>query len=97
MAQPNLKFKDANIENIIRKFLLEAKNRLDTDFMGSREAMKEISDEKVREFLLYTDMNFNTKEKELLKTIYASSMCQAFCYGYGVAKAEETANRKILL
>lgn len=97
MAQSNLKVKDLNIESIIRKYLSEAKSRLDTDFLGSREAIKEISDEKVREFLVYTDLSFGEKDRELLKTLYASSMCQAFCYGYGLAKAEEASNRKILL
>jgi hypothetical protein len=97
MAQPILKHNDSEIENIIRKYLSEAKERLDSDFIGSREAIKEISDEKVKEFILYADMKFGKKEAELLKALYASSMCQAFCYGYGLGKAEETANRKILL
>lgn len=87
----------SDTEDVIRKYLLEARERLETDFGGSRVAIKEVSEEKIGQFIVYADIALEKKDRELLSALYSSGMYQAFCYGYGIAKAEGYSKRKIVL
>lgn len=97
MEQTALKEENLDVEELIRKYLTEAKSRLGNEFVGTREAIKQISEEKIMEYLVFTDKTMAKKERDLLKEVFVSSMHQAFCYGYGIGKTEEITKKKIYL
>jgi len=86
-----------DVEKNIRKYLVEAQDKLENDFSGTREAIKLISQEKTKDFMKLADRGLDKDERELLSTVVMSSMFQAFCFGYGIGKLEGRTNRKVFL
>lgn len=89
--------KQDNFEVTIRRYLDQAKDKLENDLVGTREAIKLIACDKTRDFMQIMDRGLDKDEREMLSAIIVSSMYQSFCYGYGIGKIEGTTNNKIYL
>ncbi|MBZ4646956.1 MAG: hypothetical protein PWR27_542 [Petroclostridium sp.] len=81
----------------MKQNISQAKERLDSDFMGSKEAMLSLAVEKVRQFQIASDTVFENEEKEILTLLIVGSMFQAFSYGYGIGKVEGETLQKVIL
>lgn len=84
-------------ENEMRTHINHAKKRLDNDFLGSREAMFELAEERAKQFQLACDVIFGEEEREILLSLIVGSMFQAFSYGFGIGKVEGETLQKIIL
>lgn len=94
MAEMN---KNTDFERTIKCYLRQAREKLNGDLAGTREAMKLIAAEKARDFIETTDRGLDKNEREFLKAIIITSMHQSFCYGYGIGKIEGNTASKIIL
>jgi hypothetical protein len=97
MGQRALKEEPVEIEKLIKEYLEEARNRLETEFVGTREAIRQISEEKVMEYLVFTDKDLSKEERALLSAVFTFSMYQSFCYGYGIGRVEGSTSKKVYL
>jgi len=97
MGQRAVKLETAGVESLIKEYLEEARNRLETEFAGTREAIKQISEEKIMEYMVFTDKNMSKEERALLSAVFTFSMYQSFCYGYGIGRVEGSTNKKVYL
>ena len=95
MAEMNKK--NTDFERTIKCYLRQAREKLNGDLAGTREAMKLIAAEKARDFIETTDRGLDKNEREFLKAIIITSMHQSFCYGYGIGKIEGNTASKIIL
>ncbi len=86
-----------NFEETIREYLNKAKDKLEKELTGTREAIRLIAGEKTRDFIQITDRGLDKDEREMLCAIIVSSMYQSFCYGYGIGKIEGSTRSKVLL
>lgn len=89
--------KSEDFEITIREYLKQAREKLETELTGTREAIKLIARDKTRDFMLAMDKGLDEKEREFLSALIVVSMQQAFCYGYGIGKMEGKTNNKIFL
>lgn len=97
MGQRAIKEESPSVEKLIKEYIEEARSRLETEFVGTREAIKQISEEKVTEYLVYTDKNMSKDERALLSAVFTLSMYQSFCYGYGIGRVEGSTSKKVYL
>ncbi|HEX2946865.1 MAG TPA: hypothetical protein VHT96_13005 [Clostridia bacterium] len=86
-----------HFEKMMRLYLKQARLKLDGDLSGTREAIRLIAGEKMRDFVEAMDMGLGKEEREFLKTLIITSMHQSFCYGYGIGKIEGNTKDKIYL
>lgn len=84
-------------ENTIKRYLKQAREKLNGDLAGTREAIKLIAADKARDFIETTDRGLDKEEREFLKALIITSMHQSFCYGYGIGKMEGSTNDRIIL
>lgn len=89
--------KGYDFEGTIREYLKQGREKLIKDLTGTREAIKLIASDRMREFMLVTDRGLNKEERDYLIEIIVSSMYQTFCYGYGIGKIEGSTNNRIYL
>lgn len=89
--------KEYNFDSTIREYLKQGREKLIKDLTGTREAIKLIANDKARDFMLVTDRGLNKEERDYLVEIIISSMCQTFCYGYGIGKIEGKTNSRVYL
>lgn len=89
--------KQYNFEKTIKEYIRHGKFKLEKDLAGTREAIRLISNEKVKEFIELTDRGLSKPERELLECTIISGMFQAFCYGYGIGKIEGSTDNRIFL
>ena len=87
----------AKFEKQKKTHIYHAKKRLDNDFLGSREAMFELAEEKSKQFQVACDVVFGNEEREILMALIGGSMLQAFSYGYGIGKVEGETLQKVIL
>jgi len=78
-----------DFEKIIKEYLNQGKQKLLNDLSGTREAIKLIADDRVRDFIMTADKGLDKEERSFLGMLIVSSMYQSFCYGYGIGKIEE--------
>lgn len=98
MVNKNKKTADKScFEDKIREYLNQAKDKLENDLAGTREAIRLIAGDKTKDFMQIMDRGLDKDEREMLSAIIVSSMYQSFCYGYGIGKIEGTTNNKIYL
>lgn len=97
MGQRAVKEEPAGVDKLIKEYLEEARNRLETEFAGTREAIRQISEEKVMEYLVFTDKDLSKDERALLSAVFTFSMYQSFCYGYGIGRVEGSTSKKVYL
>ncbi len=81
----------------MKRNINHAQERLDTDFIGSKEAMLLIAKEKVREFQIASDTIIHDEVQDILSLLIVGGMYQAFSYGYGIGKVEGETLKKIIL
>lgn len=86
-----------DFEKIMREYLKQAKERLDVEFTGTREAIKLIAMDKTRDFMQTMDKGLSKEERDFLSSLIVAGMCQSFCYGYGVGKVEGVSRKKVYL
>jgi len=86
-----------DFEKTIKCYLKQAREKLNGDLAGTREAMKIIAAEKARSFIETMDRGLDKNEREFLKALFISSMHQSFCYGYGIGKIEGNTKNRIIL
>ncbi|NLC69325.1 MAG: hypothetical protein GX754_11215 [Clostridiaceae bacterium] len=86
-----------DFDRTIREYLRQGREKLIKDLTGTREAIKLIANDKARDFMLVTDRGLNKEERDYLVEIIISSMCQTFCYGYGIGKIEGKTNSRVYL
>lgn len=87
----------ADFEKTIRCYLQQAREKLNGDLVGTREAIKLIAADKARDFIETMDRGLDKEEREFLKAIIIASMHQSFCYGYGIGKIEGNTNERVFL
>lgn len=86
-----------DFESIIKEYLRQGKEKLDKELIGTREAIKLIAKDKIREFIKSMDKGLDKDEREFLGALIVSSMYQSFCYGYGIGKLEGSTKSKVYL
>lgn len=87
----------ACFEKTLKLYLKQARNKLNGDLIGTREAIRLIASDKTKDFIEAMDRGLNREEREFLKALIISSMHQSFCYGYGIGKIEGNTNEKVCL
>ncbi len=88
----NLKF-----ERTMKGYIKKGMEKLETDLAGTREAIKMVALEKIREFVVTMDKGLDKDEREFLCALLISSMYQSFCFGYGIGKVESETKSRIHL
>ena len=86
-----------NFEKTMREYLKQARKRLDSEFAGTREAIKLVATDKMRNFMQAMDKGLNKEERDYLSSLITEGMYQSFCYGYGVGKIEGAHRKKVYL
>jgi hypothetical protein len=86
-----------DFESTIKRYLKQAREKLNGDLAGTREAIKIIAADKARDFIETMDRGLDKEEREFLKALIITSMHQSFCYGYGIGKMEGSTNDRIFL
>jgi len=84
-------------EKTIKEYLRQAREKLENDLSGTREAIKLIADERTKDFIMVTDKGLDKEERTLLRKLIINSMYQSFCYGYGIGKIEGKTDSKVFL
>ncbi|HHW48238.1 MAG TPA: hypothetical protein GXX14_06440 [Clostridiaceae bacterium] len=87
----------SEFERTIREYLRQGRARLANELAGTREAIKLIAKEKTRDFIKIMDKGLDKEEREFLSELIVASMCQSFCYGYGIGKIEGRTDKKVYL
>ncbi|NMA94590.1 MAG: hypothetical protein GX974_00945 [Clostridiales bacterium] len=85
------------VNDMIKRFTLEGNNRLEKQYEGTKEAIKQIAGEKMKTFMGTADVGLGEEERERLVVIIAGSMMQSFSLGYGLGKVEGIVDRDIYL
>ncbi|HCS75882.1 MAG TPA: hypothetical protein DIW17_18670 [Clostridiales bacterium] len=83
--------------DLIKGYTIEANLRLDDQYVGTKEAIQLIAEEKAGEFILIGDIGLTRAEKQLLMNLIAGSMMQSFSLGYGVGKVEGETKKAVFL
>lgn len=86
-----------DFEKTLKLYLKQARDKLNGDLSGTREAIKLIAADKTRNFIEMTDRGLSMEEREFLKALIVTSMRQSFCYGYGIGKFEGNTNERVYL
>ena len=81
----------------IKEYTIEANSKLNDQYTGTKQAIRLIAEEKVREFMVTGDIGLNKEEKELLVAFIAGGMMQSFSLGYGVGKVEGETKKQVYL
>ena len=89
--------KNEDFELLMKKYLKQAREKLNTDLTGTREAIKLIAQEKTKEFILTMDRGLSVAERKFFNQIIINSMYQSFCYGYGIGKVEGSTDINVFL
>lgn len=86
-----------DFEKTIKEYLKQGKNKLTNDLAGTREAIKLIADDKIKDFMITMDKGLNKEERSFLSSLIVAGMYQSFCYGYGIGKIEGNTSSRIFL
>lgn len=86
-----------NFEKMMKLYLKQARQKLDGDLTGTREAIRLIAFDKTRSFMETMDRGLSKEERDFLKALIITSMHQSFCYGYGIGKIEGNTNDRVYL
>ena len=93
----NVSRNSVDFEKTIKEYLKQAREKLNGDLVGTREAIKLIAADKARDFMVTMDRGLDKEEREFLRAIIVTSMHQSFCYGYGIGKIEGNTKDRIFL
>ncbi len=86
-----------DFEKTVKEYLRQGKEKLANDLAGTREAIRLIADEKMKDFLQTMDKGLNKEERDYLSSLIVCGMYQSFCYGYGIGKIEGYSKNRIYL
>jgi hypothetical protein len=89
--------KKNEVEKLIRLYIKQGQKKLGTDLAGTKEAVKLIADDNVRDFIVAVDRILENEERDFLKDLIVTCMYKSFCYGYGIGKVEGKTNKRIYL
>lgn len=87
----------AYFEKTLKLYLKQARNKLNGDLAGTREAIKLIASDRIKDFIEAMDRGLSKEERDFLKVLIITSMHQSFCYGYGIGKIEGQSKDKVYL
>jgi hypothetical protein len=90
-------YADDNFEKTIKAYLKQARDKLEHELTGTREAMKLIAADKTKHFIEVMDRGLDEQEREFLCALIVSSMYQSFCYGYGIGKIEGRHKKEVFI
>ncbi|WP_010681310.1 hypothetical protein [Acetivibrio cellulolyticus] len=90
-------YENNGFESTIKEYLKQARNKLEHELTGTREAMRLIAIDKTQDFLKVMDRGLDKEERDYLSALIVASMYQSFCYGYGIGKIEGKSDSKIIL
>lgn len=82
---------------LIKKFTQEGNSKLENQYAGTRQAILQVSREKVQEYIRVGDIGLGKEDRELLVLIIAGSMMNSFSLGYGIGKVEGLTDRSVHL
>lgn len=82
---------------MIKRYTKEGNQKLDKQYLGTKQAIQNISYEKMQEFMRRADVGIGAEERKILEIIIANSMMQSFSLGYGIGKVEGMTDRQIYL
>jgi hypothetical protein len=82
-----------DFEKMLKLYLKQAKNKLDRELTGTREAIRLIAEDRTKNFIETMDRGLSKEEREFFKALIIGCMHQTFCYGYGIGKIEGTTNK----
>jgi len=82
---------------LIKSFAREGSIKLNGQYTNIKEAMFELSQEKVQEFMRMADVGLAREEREFLAMMFARCMAQGFAVGYGLGKAEGLTDQQIFV
>lgn len=82
---------------MIKEYTIEGNTKLDEHFTGTKQAIRIIAEEKVKEFMMTGDVGLGSEERELLAAFIAGGMMKSFSLGYGVGKVEGLTKKQIYL
>lgn len=85
------------VDKMIKEFTYEGNKKLDKQYEGTKQAILQISREKMKMFMGTADVGLGQEERERLVLIIAGSMMQSFSLGYGLGKVEGIVDREIYL
>lgn len=85
------------VNEMIKEFTYEGNKKLDKQYEGTKQAILQISREKMKTFMGTADVGLGQEEREQLVIIIAGSMMQSFSLGYGLGKVEGIVDRDIYL
>jgi len=88
---------DLEFERKIRQYLKLAREKLNGDLIGTREAIKLIAKDKIRCFMETMDKGLSKEERDFLQHLIVTGMNRSFCYGYGIGKLEGDTKERIIL
>lgn len=92
------KFKNSSeFEKTIREYLKQGRTKLEKDLAGTREAIRLVAEDKIKNFMKTMDKGLSKEEREYLSSLIVSGMFQSFCYGYGIGKIEGGTSNRIYL
>ncbi|MDP4180043.1 MAG: hypothetical protein Q8942_03005 [Bacillota bacterium] len=86
----NKKIERSEFENSIKEYIKQGKLKLQNDFTQTSQAISIIAQDKTKSFIKNMDKGLDKAEREYLTSLILASMQQAFCYGYGIGKIENT-------
>jgi hypothetical protein len=86
-----------SVDKIIKEFTYEANKKLDKQYEGTKQAIVQISKEKVQNLMKIYDMGLCKEDREAIVNTISKSMMQSFSLGYGLGKAEGIIDRDIYL
>jgi hypothetical protein len=89
--------KETNFEKLLKEYIKQGKGKLEKDLKGTREAIRQLANEKVKEFMAINDLGLNMDERRYLAATIIASMYQSFCYGYSIGRVEGETSEKIML
>ncbi len=81
-----------DFEKMLKLYLKQARIKLNGDLAGTREAIKLIAEDRIKEFIQAMDRGLDKEERNFLRALIIGCMHQSFCYGYGLGKIEGTTN-----
>lgn len=85
------------VNEMIKEFTYEGNKKLEKQYEGTKQAILQISREKMKIFMGTADVGLGQEEREQLVLIIAGSMMQSFSLGYGLGKVEGIVDRDIYL
>jgi hypothetical protein len=97
MGEAKKVYINRNFDSTIKEYLKQARNKLENELDGTREAMRLIAIDKTKDFIKAMDKGLDKEERDYFSALIVACMYQSFCYGYGIGMIEGKNNTKVIL